>query len=120
MSTNHSIGNLVSPEKSEVKEGLQESPKESEQESFEFPPTKMPTGLIKGSKKVSKTHVRNKLLLFAECEHIHNKAIFDGINEALDIYRPHGKKGEPLPWTRKSAFKIDYTKTEIKSSQILK
>lgn len=80
----------------------------------------MPISLIKGSKKVDKDHVRNKLMLFAECEHIHNKAIFDGINEALDIFRPHGKRGEPLPWTGKGAFMIDYTRTEIKSEQILR
>lgn len=33
-----------------------------------------------------------------ELERIHNKAIFDAFNEALDYYRPFGIKGRPLPW----------------------
>lgn len=39
-----------------------------------------------------------------ELERIHNKAIFDAYNEALDYHRPFGIKGRPLPW-RKSGFK---------------
>jgi len=35
----------------------------------------------------------------AEMENIHNKAIFDAINEALDGFRPYGLKGPPLPWS---------------------
>lgn len=79
----------------------------------------MPIGLIKGNRRIDKDYVKGKLTHFAEWEHIQNKAIFDGINEALDIFRPHGKKGEPLPWTGKGAFIVDYTKTEVESSQIL-
>jgi hypothetical protein len=37
--------------------------------------------------------------LIAEWENIHNKVIFDAVNEALDGYRPYGLKGPPLPWT---------------------
>ena len=33
-----------------------------------------------------------------ERENIHNKAIFDALNEAFDSYRPYGLKGPPLPW----------------------
>ena len=33
-------------------------------------------------------------------ENIHNKAIFDGLNEALDGMRPYGLKGPPVPWSR--------------------
>lgn len=33
-----------------------------------------------------------------ELDRIHNKAIFDAFNEALDYYRPFGIKGRPLPW----------------------
>jgi hypothetical protein len=33
-----------------------------------------------------------------ELDRIHNKAIFDSFNEALDYYRPFGIKGRPLPW----------------------
>ena len=36
--------------------------------------------------------------LIGELERIHNKAIFDAFNEALDYYRPYGIKGRPLPW----------------------
>lgn len=35
-------------------------------------------------------------------ENIHNKAIFDGLNEALDGLRPYGLKGPPLPWSKHS------------------
>jgi len=34
-----------------------------------------------------------------ECEQIHNKAIFDSVNEALNLIRPYGITGEPLPWS---------------------
>jgi len=34
-----------------------------------------------------------------ECEQIHNKAIFDAVNEALNLIRPYGISGEPLPWS---------------------
>lgn len=33
-------------------------------------------------------------------EHIHNKAIFDAINEALDNLRPYGLEGPPMPWDK--------------------
>jgi hypothetical protein len=36
--------------------------------------------------------------LIIESQHIHNKVIFDCVNEALDFLRPYGKNGEPLPW----------------------
>ena len=32
-----------------------------------------------------------------EMEHIHNKLLFDCLNEALDSYRVYGLKGMPLP-----------------------
>ena len=37
----------------------------------------------------------------------------------MDVYRPHGKKGEPLPWTGKSSFIVDYTRTNISADHIL-
>jgi len=40
--------------------------------------------------------------LVAESEHIHNKAIFDAVNEALNFFRPYGPRGEPMPWSSKS------------------
>ena len=38
----------------------------------------------------------------SEAEHIHNKVIFDAVNEALNNRRPYGAKGEPMPWSKKS------------------
>ena len=38
----------------------------------------------------------------AELENIHNKVIFDAVNEALDGLRPYGLKGPPLPWSKNS------------------
>lgn len=35
----------------------------------------------------------------AEWENIHNKVLFDAVNEALDNYRPYGLRGPPLPWS---------------------
>lgn len=37
--------------------------------------------------------------IMAEWENIHNKVIFDWVNEILDNYRPYGLKGPPLPWS---------------------
>jgi hypothetical protein len=39
------------------------------------------------------------LQLVSEAEHIHNKMIFDAVNEALQRYRPYGTKGLPMPWS---------------------
>lgn len=40
--------------------------------------------------------------MLAECEHIHNKVLFDCINDSLLQFKPYGKEGEPLPWGRKN------------------
>eukprot|EP00826_Nyctotherus_ovalis_P028830 TRINITY_DN2272_c0_g1_i10.p1 TRINITY_DN2272_c0_g1~~TRINITY_DN2272_c0_g1_i10.p1 ORF type:complete len:616 (-),score=189.41 TRINITY_DN2272_c0_g1_i10:133-1956(-) len=37
--------------------------------------------------------------LLEECEHIHNKAVFDATNEALAMMRPYGTAGQPMPWS---------------------
>ena len=45
--------------------------------------------------------------VLSEADHIHNKALFDAINEAMKGLRPYGKSGEPLPWSlqvRKQSF----------------
>ena len=34
-----------------------------------------------------------------ECEFIHNKAVYDSVNECLNLMRPYGLNGEPLPWS---------------------
>lgn len=38
----------------------------------------------------------------AECQHIHNKVLFDCINDSLQQFRPHGKDGAPMAWSRLS------------------
>lgn len=38
----------------------------------------------------------------AECEHIHNKVLFDCINDCLLQFKPYGKDGAPLPWSRQN------------------
>ena len=35
-----------------------------------------------------------------ECEHIHNKVLFDCINDSLLQFKAYGKAGKPLPWSR--------------------
>ena len=40
--------------------------------------------------------------LLSESDHIHNKAIFDAVNEALNQVRPYGPAGEPMPWSVKA------------------
>jgi len=37
--------------------------------------------------------------MLSEADHIHNKAIFDALNEAMKNMRPYGFSGEPMPWT---------------------
>ena len=36
----------------------------------------------------------------SECAHIHNKVLFDCINDSLQQFRPHGKDGPPMEWSR--------------------
>lgn len=38
-------------------------------------------------------------LALIKCMHAHNKAIFDSVNEALNLIRPYGLNGEPMPWS---------------------
>lgn len=38
----------------------------------------------------------------SECQHIHNKVLFDCINDSLQQFRPHGKDGPPMSWSRQS------------------
>lgn len=39
--------------------------------------------------------------MISEADHIHNKAIFDAVNEAMNSIRPYGLEGEPMPWSKK-------------------
>ncbi|CAK73691.1 unnamed protein product (macronuclear) [Paramecium tetraurelia] len=53
---------------------------------------------------------QNKLII--ELEHIHNKAIFDSLNEALDQFRPYGLHGQPFLW------KSDPTRLRARENQL--
>jgi hypothetical protein len=37
--------------------------------------------------------------MISEADHIHNKAIFDCVNEAMNLCRPYSAQGEPMPWS---------------------
>jgi hypothetical protein len=50
---------------------------------------------------LTKEQIQEKKKVFSECEHIHNKALFDCVNEALVQFRPYTKDGEPAPWSNK-------------------
>jgi len=50
-----------------------------------------------------------------ECEHIHNKAIFDAVNETLDCMRPYAIKGHSLPWMRTFSSKFSSLPSIIKN-----
>lgn len=39
--------------------------------------------------------------LMSEAQHIHNKVVFDCVNESLNMVRPYGSHGEPMPWSKK-------------------
>jgi len=39
--------------------------------------------------------------MMSEAQHIHNKVVFDCVNESLNMVRPYGSQGEPMPWSRK-------------------
>jgi hypothetical protein len=54
-----------------------------------------------GSNMSSPTAVETRNFL-AECEHIHNKTLFDCINDSLLQFKPYAKDGEPLPWSRQN------------------
>jgi hypothetical protein len=47
--------------------------------------------------------------LIIEAEHIHNKMIFDALNESFQKYRPYGTKGVPMPWSNNTRC-IGHTK----------
>jgi len=52
--------------------------------------------------------------LLVEWSNIHNKCLFDVVNDILDLYRPYGIKGPPLPWSHKTkelTYKYGASKT---------
>lgn len=56
--------------------------------------------------QIEEDHSENEMItdrsMLGEWENIHNKVIFDGINEALDNYRPYGLRGPPMPWSQQT------------------
>ena len=51
--------------------------------------------------KVKSELIENRSLL-GEWENIHNKVIFDAVNDALDEFRPYGLDGPPSPWSNQT------------------
>ena len=59
--------------------------------------------------------VENQSML-AEWENIHNKVLFDAVNDALDEFRPYGLKGPPAPWsgqTRALTYRYSQNAKEV-------
>jgi hypothetical protein len=52
--------------------------------------------------KTEENPTNNDKNFLAECEHIHNKVLFDCINDSLLQFKPFGKDGAPLPWSRQN------------------
>jgi len=54
--------------------------------------------------------------MLAEWENIHNKVMFDAVNDALDEFRPYGLKGPPAPWsdqTRALTYRYSQNAREV-------
>lgn len=45
--------------------------------------------------------------------HIHNRALFDSLNEFLDQERPFGIWGTPFPWKKAAAFPHAFTDAQL-------
>ena len=41
---------------------------------------------------------KKRIEFMKKAMNIHNKSIFDSLNESLDAFRPYGVIGEPYPW----------------------
>lgn len=52
--------------------------------------------------------------MIQESVHIHNKGIFDALNESLMKFRPYGIQGEPMPWSNK----VRRLQTKVDTSQV--
>lgn len=50
--------------------------------------------------RISETSMSKEDNFLSECEHIHNKVLFDCINDSLLQFKPYGKDGVPNPWSR--------------------
>lgn len=69
---------------------------------FEMPyqPPVLPVDLYLRIEK--ERYIQTDNTLKVEMENIHNKAVFDGLNEALDCMRPYGLRGPPVPWSKQA------------------
>eukprot|EP01022_Parablepharisma_sp_SALTPOND_P008255 TRINITY_DN135481_c1_g1_i1.p1 TRINITY_DN135481_c1_g1~~TRINITY_DN135481_c1_g1_i1.p1 ORF type:complete len:1305 (-),score=205.58 TRINITY_DN135481_c1_g1_i1:1848-5762(-) len=54
---------------------------------------------VEKRKEGTREEQKNTTKALAEFEQIHNKAVFDSVNEALNLIRPYGLNGEPMPWS---------------------
>merc|ERR1712091_137962 len=54
--------------------------------------------ISEGKKEAPNAEVSSTFV--AECEHIHNKVLFDCINDSLLQFKPYSKDGKPMPWSR--------------------
>ena len=54
--------------------------------------------------------------MLAEWENIHNKVLFDAVNDCLDEFRPYGLRGPPSPWsgqTRALTYRYSQNAKEV-------
>ena len=49
---------------------------------------------------------------------VHHYALFESLNEALDVARPYQNKGEPMPWS-KSTRTVKKIETEAQARGVL-
>lgn len=52
-----------------------------------------------GKKEKQRQSLIENQSMLAEWENIHNKVLFDAVNDALDEFRPYGLRGPPAPWS---------------------
>lgn len=57
---------------------------------------------LESNTSAQKQELKEDQSMLAEWENIHNKVCFDAFNEALDDFRPYGRKGAPAPWSNKT------------------
>ena len=66
--------------------------------------------------KSSKPELIENQSMLAEWENIHNKVLFDAVNDTLDEFRPYGIKGPPAPWsgqTRALTYRYSQNAKEV-------
>jgi len=89
------VNNAVSKSFKEVLENIQSN--KNMRISMQLPHDVQPIIPINVYLDIEKEKSNKKVL--AGYEQIHDKAIFDSVNEALNLIRPYGLNGEPFPWS---------------------